>query len=97
MIEDLKALLRQKYGDDPLIDKIIDELYKGSGITDPTARTFVIGTEFFQMMKTSGRTARDIELELSAKYPILSASGVWKVRRRFVRGGKRKKAGYGRK
>lgn len=83
-----------EFGDDPIIDKIVDMLYEGSGMTDPTVRTFVIGREFYRLMRTTKKRSSDIELDLSVKYPILSPTGVHKARRRYIMGGTRKKSGY---
>lgn len=94
MIEDLKKELRKRLGDDPVIDKVVDLLYDGSGITDPSARTFVIGSQFWQMMRENTEmTAKEIEVELSARYPMLSPKGVYFIRRRYVVGGRRRKTG----
>lgn len=92
MIEALKAELRMEFGDDPIIDRIVDMLYEGSGMTDPTVRIFVIGREFYRLMRTTKKRSSDIELDLSVKYDM-SPIGIHLARRRYVSGGKRQKSG----
>lgn len=88
MIDDLKKMLKERFGADNvqsvIIDKVVDDLNAGGGMNEWTIRTFVIGTKFFEMFKGGERTARDIEEELAATHPDLTRDAVRHIRLRHA-------------
>lgn len=90
--EDIIAIAKAKLGEQPSIEQLVDFLYAGGAINNRSLRFHVIGAEFFRLMRDTDRTARDIEIELSARYNVSQTFIKW-VRLNFARGGSVPKKG----
>ena len=83
-------ILASKYPDGATPEQMFDELYNGGCVNDPSIRLFVVGSEFYQMMRTDPRMAIDIESELGETYG-LHPKHISKIRRKFLMGGRQRK------
>jgi len=80
---DLIRLVKEQLGEQPSVEQVITHLESVGVVKDGSATVYVVGSEFFRIMALPKvRTARDIELELSALYD-LHEQHVKKVRLKF--------------
>ncbi len=84
MIEELASVVKRRLKQGATVEQVLEELRRGGSLTDKSARNHIIIVEFFRLMGEGGRTAHDIEQELSARYDI-SVSYVRKIRLEYTR------------
>jgi len=90
LINDLIVILESHT---PGCEGAVRKMYALGALTDTTVKRTVVGCEFFRIFtSTRDRTARDIELEIAARYDI-PLKTVQEIRRNAKRGGQRGKPG----
>ena len=96
MIEGVTEIVKRRMAEGATAEEIVKELYNGGAINDRTARFHVVSCEFFRIMGSEKRTARDTEQELSARFDI-ALTMVRYIRTQYVRGGRHLKRGASKK
>lgn len=93
MREKVLEIISRKYPDGATPEQLFDLMYSGGCVNDTSIRFFVVGSEFWHLMKMDrARTASDIQQQLSEDYDI-HFNQVRYIRTKFARGGSRKKGG----
>lgn len=79
--DELIAILKAKHGDSPIVEQVIDSLYKCGAINDGLMRNAVVYEMFYDRVANSLTSTRQVEFDIAHRYDMTRSTVQYIVRR----------------
>jgi hypothetical protein len=79
--EELIAILKAKHGDSPVVEQVIDSLYKCGALNDGLMRNAVVYETFYDRVGNSLTSTRQVEFDIAHQYDMARSTVQYIVRR----------------
>jgi SOS response regulatory protein OraA/RecX len=79
--DELISILKDKHGDSPIVEQVIDSLYACGALDDGLMRRAVVYELFYDRLANSATSTRQVEFDLAFEYDMTRSTVQYIIRR----------------